>query len=216
MLGPSGGEIYVSRIPRLWYPKPNWRSIPAELLQFPPMFSCDPILIRPTCIYYTVYTMPDTDTALPVILPVRLEPQLAQELDAVREGRNMSRSAFVVEAVKAALLAQADLKFRVAELALREFLVFVAGAKDGGVFDRETARSLDSVLQRARASMAQRLEDHERLRRGPRKWDPHSPHGLALAETEPLRKFVDRFSALCSQEDQRNRPVQARRKKSRK
>ncbi len=151
-------------------------------------------------LYYSVYIMPDTDSALPVILPVRLDPQLAQELDAVRGRRDMSRNAFVIEVLKAALLGQSELKFRVAELALREFQVFVIAAEEGGVLDNETAKSLNRVLVSARASVDQMWKGPKTSKGLPQKAGPHSPHGLALAETERLREFVDRFRALCASE----------------
>jgi hypothetical protein len=130
----------------------------------------------------------------PVILPVRLEHQLAEELDAVREGRNMSRNAFVIEAVRAALAGQADLKFRIAELAMRELLIFVDAAHDGGVMDRTTARSITAAIKGARRNIVVPDPDCQR----PRKWSQTEPHGLALIVTEPLREFVNKFSALCS------------------
>jgi hypothetical protein len=135
----------------------------------------------------------------PLILPVRLEHQLAEELDAAREARNMSRNAFVIEAVQAALGAQPDLKFRIAELAMRELLLFVGAAQDGGVMDHNTARSLTAAINGARRSMVS--VDHISPQRGSRKWSRAEPHGLALLATEPLREFVNKFRALCPSPD---------------
>src|SRR5690348_16207673 len=87
----------------------------------------------------------------PMILPVR--HQLAQELDAAKEKRNMSKNAFVIEALRAALAAQTDLKFRVAELALRDTLIFVTAAHEGGVMDRKTAQSLTAAIKGARSGV---------------------------------------------------------------
>jgi hypothetical protein len=136
---------------------------------------------------------------LPMILPIRLDHHLAQELDAAREKRNMSRNAFVLEALRAALAVQADMKFRVAELALRELLIFVAAAHDGGVMDRATARSLTAAIKDARRGVV--IPDADPQHRRPRKTAQAEPHGLALAATEPLREFVNKFSALCPPPD---------------
>jgi len=130
----------------------------------------------------------------PTILPVRLDHQLAQELDAAREKRNMSRNAFVIEALRAALSTQPDLKFRIAELAMRELLIFVGAAHDGGVIDRKTTQSLTAAISGARRSMVDTDPQRRRLRPSPQT----ERHGLALAATEPLREFVNKFSALCS------------------
>ena len=135
----------------------------------------------------------------PIILPVRLDHQLAEELDTAREKRNMSRNAFVIEALRAALALQADLKFRVAELAMRELLIFVGAAHDGGVMDRKTARSLAAAIKGARRGMV--IPDADPQHRRPRKSSQAAPHGLALAATEPLREFVNNFSALCPPPD---------------
>jgi len=137
-----------------------------------------------------------TTKTAPVILPVRFEHQLAEELDAVREGRDISRNAFVIEAVKAALVAQPDLKFRVAELALRELLVFVGSAEEGGVMDQKTAKSVMGVLRQARAHISGKANSGERQKMV-QGWSPLGSHGLALVATEPLREFVDRFRTLC-------------------
>lgn len=127
----------------------------------------------------------------PLILPVRFEHDLAQELDVAREKTNMSRNAFVIEAVRAALDAQPELKFRVAELAMRELIALVVAAEDGGVINAKAARQLRQAIHDAKRDIS--IPESPRVGR----WDETSPHGLALLATEPLRDFVNKFNMLC-------------------